>query len=169
MRSSGRVAKLPEGVTCKQVKLKLTTQYAVHARNVPTRPQFRKWIRATLMREAEIVLRVVDEPEGRSLNRDFRGRDYATNVLTFVYSSDPPLCGDIVLCAPVVEKEARQQHKHPSAHYAHLTVHGALHLQGYSHEIDASAAVMEQLETEIVVGLGYDDPYKEYHPAIEEH
>lgn len=167
MRSSNRIAKLSEGVTCKQAKLKLTTQYAVHAGNVPARPQFRKWIKVTLMRDAEIVLRIVDEPEARSLNRDFRGRDYATNVLTFVYSNDPPLSGDIVLCAPVVEKEARQQHKHLSAHYAHLTVHGALHLQGYNHESDASAAVMEQLETEIVMGLGYDDPYKDQ-PAIEE-
>lgn len=169
MRSSDRVGKLPEGVTRKQAKLKLTTQYAIHAGNVPTRLQLRKWIRAALMRDAEIVLRIVDEPEGRNLNRDFRGRDYATNVLTFVYSNDRPLCGDIVLCAPVVEKEARQQHKHPFAHYAHLTVHGALHLQGYSHENDASAAVMEQLETEIVMRLGYDDPYKEHQPAIEEH
>lgn len=167
MKSSNKIPKLPEGVTCKQAKLKLATQYAVHAGNVPTRSQFRKWIKATLMKDAGIVLRIVEEPEARSLNRDFRGRDYATNVLTFVYSNDPPLSGDIVLCAPVVEKEARQQHKHPSAHYAHLTVHGVLHLQGYSHESDPSAAVMEERETEIVIGLGYDDPYKDQ-PAIEE-
>ncbi|MDN5936782.1 MAG: rRNA maturation RNase YbeY [Nitrosospira sp.] len=167
MKSTGRIARLPEGVTSKQAKLKLTTQYATHAGNIPTRPQFRRWIKATLMRDAEIVLRIVDEPEARGLNRDFRDRDYATNVLTFVYSNGRPLSGDIVLCAPVVEKEARQQHKHSSAHYAHLTVHGALHLQGYSHESDASAAVMEQLETGIIMRMGYDDPYKEDPPARE--
>lgn len=148
--------------------MKLVTQYAVRTESVPIRSQFRKWIKAALMQDAEIALRIVDEAEGRSLNRDFRGRDYATNVLTFVYSKVPPLSGDVVLCAPVVEEEARQQHKSLAAHYAHLTVHGVLHLQGYNHERDATAAAMEQLETGIMLRLGHDDPYKEYQPAIEE-
>lgn len=168
MKKKDRVSGFSEGVICKEAKLKLATQYAVHTGSVPVRPQFRKWIKAALMQDAEIVLRIVDETEGRSLNRDFRGRDYATNVLTFVYSNVRPLSGDIVLCAPVVEEEARQQHKNPAAHYAHLTVHGTLHLQGYDHESDAAAAAMEKLETEIMMRLGHNDPYKEYQPAIEE-
>lgn len=168
MKKTGRVSGSSQGVIRKEAKLKLATQYAVHSGNVPIRPQFRKWVKAALMRDAEIVLRIVDEVEGRSLNRDFRGRDYATNVLTFVYSNARPLTGDIVLCAPVVEEEARQQHKSLTAHYAHLTVHGVLHLQGYDHESEAAAASMEQLETEIMMRLGHDDPYKECRPAIEE-
>jgi probable rRNA maturation factor len=167
MKKKDRVSGFSEGVIHKEAKLRLAIQYAVHTGSVPIRSQFRKWIKAALMQDAEIVLRVVDETEGRGLNRDFRGRDYATNVLTFVYSNARPLSGDIVLCAPVVEEEARQQHKTPAAHYAHLTVHGTLHLQGYDHESDAAAAAMEKLETEIMMRLGHNDPYKEYQPAIE--
>ena len=96
---------------------------------------------------------------GRALNRHFRGKDQATNVLTFVYDELQPLCGDIVLCVPVVMREAQQQLKNLRAHYAHLTVHGVLHLQGYDHERDAEAQVMEQLETNIITRLGYVDPY----------
>ncbi len=136
------------------------------------------------MQDAEIVLRIVDEAEGRKLNLDFRGRDYATNVLTFVYAEAKPdiqsgirspvhdaapLTGDIVLCAPVIENEARQQHKNLPAHYAHLTVHGVLHLQGHDHENDADAAVMEQLEIEILGRLGYQNPYDQHQPATEPH
>jgi probable rRNA maturation factor len=168
MKKRDSVSGFSERAIRKEAKLKLATQYAVHAGNIPTRPQFRKWVKAALMQDAEIGLRIVDEAEGRRLNHDFRGRDYATNVLTFVYSSARPLSGDIVLCVPVVEEEARQQHKNLTAHYAHLTVHGALHLQGYDHEDNAAAAAMEQLETEIVMQLGHDDPYKEYRPGIEE-
>ncbi|KIO48840.1 endoribonuclease YbeY [Nitrosospira sp. NpAV] len=140
--------------------MKLTTQYATHDKNVPRRPQFRRWAKAALMQDAEIVLRIVDEPEARSLNQDFRSKDYATNVLTFVYRDVQPLSGDIVLCAPVIEREANQQDKSLTAHYAHLTVHGILHLQGYDHDSDASATIMEKLETDIVTKLGHDDPYK---------
>jgi len=114
------------------------------------------------MQPAEIVLRLVDETEGRELNRQFRGKDYATNVLTFVYDDMQPLTGDIVLCAPVVSQEAQQQHKDRLAHYAHLTVHGVLHLQGYDHIDDAEAAQMEQLETQILAKLGYPGPYAEH-------
>ncbi|MBX9918157.1 MAG: rRNA maturation RNase YbeY [Nitrosomonas sp.] len=136
-------------------------QYATDSSTVPTRPQFRRWVKAALMQEAEIVLRLVDETEGRELNQQFRGKDYATNVLTFVYDDTQPLTGDIVLCAPVVSQEAQQQHKDLLAHYAHLTVHGILHLQGYDHIEDADAVEMEQLETQILARLGYGNPYAE--------
>jgi probable rRNA maturation factor len=145
----------------RQVRLKLATQYATLADDVPTRAQFRAWVEAALLRDAEVALRVVDRPEGYALNRDFRGGDHATNVLTFIYDDTHPLCGDIVLCAPVVAEEARRQGKDPMAHYAHLTVHGILHLQGYDHEEDAEARIMERLEVEIVTGLGYGHPYEE--------
>lgn len=140
---------------------KLMVQYAADSSTVPTRPQFRRWVKAALMQEAEIVLRLVDETEGRELNQQFRGKDYATNVLTFVYDDMQPLTGDIVLCAPVVSQEAQQQHKDLLAHYAHLTVHGVLHLQGYDHIEDADAVEMEQLETQILARLGYGNPYAE--------
>jgi probable rRNA maturation factor len=169
----------------KRAQFKLTAQYATRTTGVPLPPAFRKWVKAALMQDAEIVLRIVDEAEGRNLNRDFRGRDCATNVLTFVYTDVQPdlqsgispgvhadaaaLAGDIVLCAPVIENEARQQHKSLSAHYAHLTVHGVLHLQGYDHENDADAAVMEQLEIEILGRLGYQNPYNEYQQATGSH
>jgi len=143
------------------LKLKLAVQYATHAEAIPTRPMFRKWVKAALRQDAEIVLRIVDEPEGLSLNRNFRGKNYATNVLTFDYGNTRPLSGDIVLCAPVIENEARQESKSLDAHYAHLTVHGILHLQGHEHENDADAAIMQQLEAEILERLGYDTPYGE--------
>jgi probable rRNA maturation factor len=145
---------------------KLIVQYATNSTDVPTRPQFRRWVKAALTQEAEIVLRIVDEAEGCELNHQFRNKDYATNVLTFVYDDTQPLTGDIVLCAPVVSKEAQQQHKNLIAHYAHLTVHGILHLQGYDHIEEAEAVVMEQLETQILSRLGYDDPYTEHGDAI---
>jgi probable rRNA maturation factor len=145
---------------------KLMVQYATNSTDVPTRPQFRRWVKAALMQESEIVLRIVDEAEGYELNHQFRNKDYATNVLTFVYDDTQPLTGDIVLCAPVVSQEAQQQHKNLTAHYAHLTVHGILHLQGYDHIEEAEAVVMEQLETQILARLGYDDPYTEHGDAI---
>lgn len=144
--------------------LHLSVQYAVQPNTIPTRAQFRRWVKAALSRDAEITLRIVDEEEGRALNRDYRGKDYATNVLTFVYDDEfsgttLPLAGDIVLCAPVVAREAMEQEKPVEAHYAHLTVHGVLHLQGYDHESDEEAQQMEALETRIVTRLGYADPY----------
>ena len=144
--------------------LSLSVQYAAKPEEAPTRAQFRCWVKAALRQDAEIALRIVDEEEGRTLNRDYRGKDYATNVLTFVYDdefSDPerPLAGDIVLCAPVVAREAVQQDKPIEAHYAHLTVHGVLHLQGYDHESDEEARLMEALEIQIITKLGYADPY----------
>ena len=144
--------------------LHLSVQYAAKPEEAPARAQFRRWVKAALLQDAEIALRIVDEEEGRVLNRDYRGKDYATNVLTFVYNGEfsgtkMPLTGDIVLCAPVVAREALQQEKTVEAHYAHLTVHGVLHLQGYDHENEVEARQMEALEIEIITKLGYADPY----------
>jgi len=147
-----------------QKTFSLTVQYAAEnadPAHLPSRPQFRRWVDSTLEQQAEITLRIVDEQEGRMLNHDYRGKDYATNVLTFVYDDTKPLSGDIVLCAAVVEREAREQQKNLLAHYAHLTVHGVLHLQGYDHIEDDEAAVMEQKETAILEKLGFDNPYAE--------
>ncbi len=120
-----------------------------------------RFVRAALERDAELTIRLVNEQEGRALNRDYRGRDYATNVLSFVYASTPVVSGDLVLCAPVVSREALQQGKPALAHYAHLIVHGVLHLHGMGHENDADAHAMEARETEIITGLGFADPYLE--------
>src|SRR5438105_3247128 len=113
-------------------KLTLAIQYAVADKDgCPARTQLRKWVKAALRRDVELTLRLVDEEEGRMLNRDYRGKDYATNVLTFTYADeavDMPLLGDVVMCAPVVAKEAAEQRKAAEAHWAHLTVHGVLHL-----------------------------------------
>ena len=140
-------------------KLSLAVQYAIKPEHAPTRAQFRKWVQITLAQGAEITLRIVDTEEGQSLNHGYRGKDYATNVLTFPIMQDPLLMGDIVLCAPVVEKEAAEQGISLESHYAHLTVHGVLHLQGYNHKNDADAEIMETLESQIVMNLGYADPY----------
>ncbi len=139
--------------------LKLTVQFATDKTNIPNRQQFRNWVSAALNKPAEIVIRIVDIAEGEELNRKFRAKDSATNVLTFVYDDSLPLMGDIVLCAPVISMEAEQQHKDLMAHYAHLTVHGVLHLQGYDHINDEDASIMESLETKIIAGFNYPDPY----------
>ena len=140
-------------------KLSLTVQYASNAPDLPTQAEFRKWARSALNVYAEITLRLVDEAEGHSLNHDYRGKDYATNVLTFALAEEPHLMGDIVLCVPVVLREAGEQNKTPDAHFAHLTVHGILHLRGYDHENEAQAELMETLETKIITKLGYPAPY----------
>ncbi|MGB8855730.1 MAG: rRNA maturation RNase YbeY [Burkholderiales bacterium] len=137
----------------------LSVQYASTEKNLPTRAQFRRWVRAALRRPAQINLRVVDAEEGRTLNAQFRKKNYSTNVLTFVYDDSNPLSGDIVLCAPVIRLEAQQQEKDLEAHYAHLTLHGVLHLQGYQHEKNRDARIMEALETSIMQKLRYADPY----------
>ncbi len=141
-------------------RLSLAVQYASRAQHLPTRTQLRRWIRAALQREVSITLRIVDEPEGRELNKNYRGKDYATNVLTFVYDDTQPLSGDIVICAPVVEREAAAQHKGLMAHYVHLAIHAALHLQGYQHDDETGAAEMESLETALMLKLRYPDPYQ---------
>lgn len=140
-------------------RLNLNVQYAIAARNLPGRAQFRKWVRAALEHDARITVRIIGRAEGKSLNRHFRGKDGPTNVLSFVYRDAPPYEGDLALCAPVVTREAREQRKSVAAHYAHLVVHGTLHLQGYDHEKTADAGVMEARESQIVTKLGYPDPY----------
>ena len=118
-----------------------------------------RWLRHALASDAEITVRIVDAPEGQELNREYRKKDYATNVLTFDYTLEPVVTADLVLCAPVVEKEAKEQGKTLQAHYAHLIVHGALHAQGWDHELDEDAQVMELRETEIMARLGFENPY----------
>ena len=140
-------------------RLGLSVQYGVRARGLPSPAQFRRWARAALERDARVTLRIVGNNEARALNRGFRGRNYPTNVLTFVMRQKPRLEGDLALCAPVIAREARSQHKSTVAHYAHLVVHGLLHLQGYDHERERDARAMEQRETRIVTRLGYPDPY----------
>jgi probable rRNA maturation factor len=141
-------------------ELSLSLQFADprHKAQLP-RSKVQRFIRAALTAPAEITVRIVDADEGQSLNRDFRQRDYATNVLTFDYTQEPVVTADLVLCAPVVEKEAAEQGVTIEAHYAHLLVHGTLHAQGYDHEDDADAREMEALETELLAGLGFADPY----------
>ncbi len=146
------VRRLPE--------LHLSVQYPAGSAGAPTRPQVRRWVRASCAIPAEVAVRFADSGEGRDLNRDYRGKDYATNVLSFPYESNDRVHGDLVLCREIVEREAREQGKAPEAHYAHMVVHGMLHLQGHDHETGrADAERMEAIEREIMAGLGYPDPY----------
>ncbi len=141
--------------------LTLSLQFAdaSHREHLP-RHAVARWIRAALEAPAQITVRIVGEAEGRELNRGYRHKDYATNVLTFDYEREPLVLADLVLCAPVVAAEARRERKPIAAHYAHLLVHGALHAQGYDHEIEADALVMEARESEVLLGLGLPDPYR---------
>ncbi len=139
-------------------RLALAIQRASRASHIPADARLRRWARAALSREAEVTLRYVAEAEGLRLNREFRGRDYATNVLTFVYG-ERPLSGDIVVCAPVVAREARAVGRPVEAHHAHLLVHGLLHLAGMDHGNDAEARRMESRERRILAALGFPDPY----------
>jgi len=142
-------------------RLDFTVQYAINARGLPSRERLKRWARAALERDARVTVRIVGAGEARALNRNFRGKDRPTNVLTFVLRERPRLEGDIALCAPVIAREARAGKISAAAHYAHLLVHGVLHLQGYDHEKTDDAQVMEILETQIVTALGYADPYRE--------
>jgi probable rRNA maturation factor len=127
---------------------------------LPARTTLRRWIVAALERDAELTVRFVGAAEARKLNRDYRGRDYATNVLTFDYAHAPVVRADLVLCVPVIRREAREQRKAFWEHLAHLTVHGVLHAQGHEHDRAVDARRMEAREVEILVGLGIDDPYR---------
>ena len=140
-------------------RLAFAMQRIVDADGVPADATLRRYARAACERDATVTLRIVDGREGRALNRRYRGRDRATNVLTFVYDDGTSLAGDIVLCAPVVANEARAQRKSLAAHYAHLVIHGMLHLQGYDHERDDDAARMEAREAALLRAMGYGDPY----------
>lgn len=144
-------------------ELNLAVQYPGGRAGAPTRPQVRRWVRAACTQPAEVTVRFVDSTEGQGLNRDYRHRDYATNVLSFPYESAAHfvgICGDLVLCLPVVQREALDQGKTLESHFAHLIVHGMLHLQGYDHETNKDDAErMEAAERKILDSLGYPDPY----------
>lgn len=129
-------------------------------KSILPRHKVQRWLRHTLQAPAEITVRVTDADEGRALNHQYRGKDYATNVLTFAYSTEPTVCADLILCAPVLQREAQEQGKDLQAHYAHMLVHGALHALGYDHERDdAEAEEMEAEEIRVLERLGFADPY----------
>jgi probable rRNA maturation factor len=149
-------------------QLALAVGYGAPRAGLPSAASFRRWVEAALhgakrRKPTELAIRIVDLDEGRALNRDYRGKDYATNVLSFPAELPPgvalPLIGDLAICAPVVLREAAEQAKRPRDHWAHLTIHGVLHLLGHDHIDDAEAKVMEALETRILAGLGIADPY----------
>lgn len=143
--------------------LSLSVQYPdPRLKELITRPKLRRWVKAALFAPAELTIRFVDAAEGQVLNREYRHKDYATNVLTFAYSEDKegPVQADIILCTDVLEKEAKQQNKSLEAHCAHLVVHGVLHAQGYDHMDEEEAEEMEGIETEIVEKLGFPNPYQ---------
>ena len=140
--------------------LTLSLQFADkrHRDQLP-RHKVARWLKAALESDAELTVRMVDAEEGQALNRDYRQKDYATNVLTFDYTQEPVVMADLILCAPVIEREAKEQSKSLQEHYAHMLVHGALHAQGWDHLEDDEAQAMEQREREILAALGFDDPY----------
>ncbi len=135
-------------------------QYACEDARLPSRSQLRRWVKASQERPLTATIRFVEAEEGRTLNHDYRGKDYATNVLSFVYDSTPTVAGDLVICLPVVLREAKEQGKPFKAHMAHMVVHGMLHLQGYDHETGKNdAARMEAREREVLDRFGIPDPY----------
>lgn len=151
-------------------KLSLSVQYPdARLQDSIPRAKVRRWVQAALFAPAELTIRFVDAAEGQALNRDYRGKNYATNVLTFAYNEgddvtnpvpdDAPTQADIILCTDVLQREAAEQKKTVEQHTAHLIVHGVLHAQGYDHEDDEEAAEMEGIETEILAALGIADPY----------
>ena len=140
-------------------QIAISVQIASQFANIPTKAMFKKWAKAALRVDTEATIRIVDTQEALELNSTYRGKDYATNVLTFPLTEMPHLMGDIIICAPVVEAEAKVQNKLLEAHFAHLTVHGMLHLCGFDHETEAQAELMESLEVQILAKLGYANPY----------
>ena len=153
------------------MSLEVEIQNATTQKDLPAEVDFIRWVRAALPRErqaVEVVIRLVDEPESRQLNLAYRGKDSPTNVLSFPFEAPPqvasPLLGDLVICAPVVVQEAHAQGKTELAHWAHMVVHGVLHLQGHDHQTDAEAQRMEGLERTILSQLHFPDPYHEEEP-----
>ena len=149
-------------------KLSLTVQYPdARLETIATRAKVRRWVQAALLGPAEFTVRFVDAAEGQVLNRDYRAKDYATNVLTFAYNEgeelgpEEPVQADIILCTDVLQREADEQKKTVEEHTAHLVVHGVLHAQGYDHEHEEEAGEMEHLERDILEALGYPNPYDE--------
>ncbi len=140
-------------------QLKFSLQIASEFAQIPAKNLFKKWAQAALRVETEVTIRIVDAQEALELNSTYRGKDYATNVLTFPLTEAPHLMGDIIICAPVVAVEAAAQNKDLIAHFAHLTVHGMLHLCGFDHETEPQAELMEGLEVQILAKLGYANPY----------
>jgi len=150
------------------IGLDLDLQIAVEANNLPTQAQFESWVRLAVgstMPEVELTIRLVESSESQQLNHTYRGKDKPTNVLSFPFEApaeiDLPLLGDLIICVDVVEKEALEQNKSLEAHWAHMVIHGCLHLLGYDHIIDEEAEEMESLETQLLEHLGFSDPYKE--------
>jgi probable rRNA maturation factor len=143
-------------------ELRLAVQFASTAQELPPRAQIRRWVAAALERVAEITVRIVDAEEAQRLNLDFRDKNYVPNVLTFEYGEIAPgvLGGDVVICAPVAEREAREQGRPLAHHYAHLTVHGVLHLQGYDHLDPRAADIMEAREIAILGRFRIPNPYQ---------
>ncbi|MBI5924697.1 MAG: rRNA maturation RNase YbeY [Aquabacterium sp.] len=140
--------------------LSLSLQFADKShRDTLARHKVARWLKAALDTDAEFAVRIVGEEEGRALNKDFRKKNYATNVLTFDYAIEPVVMADLIICAPVIEREAREQGKTLEAHYAHMLVHGALHAQGWDHMKKKDAEAMEAQEREIMAALGFEDPY----------
>jgi probable rRNA maturation factor len=140
--------------------LSLSLQFAdKRHRDLLPRHKVARWLKAALEGDAELAVRIVDAEEGQTLNRDYRQKDYATNVLTFDYAVEPVVMADLILCAPVIEREAEEQGKTLEAHYAHMLVHGALHAQGWDHLEEDEAQAMEAREREVMAALGFADPY----------
>ena len=142
--------------------LSLSLQFAdKRHRDTLPRHKVARWVKAALDTDAEIAVRIVDADEGQALNKDFRKKNYATNVLTFDYAQEPVVMADLIVCAPVIEQEAVEQGKSLEAHYAHMLVHGTLHAQGWDHLKKKEAEAMEAREREILAALGFDDPYED--------
>ncbi|MFO6418701.1 rRNA maturation RNase YbeY [Hylemonella sp. W303a] len=156
-----RVKSVETSLPTLTLSLQFSTAVPAAHKKLLSKARVTRWMRMALLRDAEITVRVVGAAEGRALNRDYRNKDYATNVLTFDYTQEPVVTADLVLCAPVVAQEAKEQNKTLEEHYAHLLVHGTLHAQGYDHETSESDALeMEALEVLLMEGMGFGNPYE---------
>jgi probable rRNA maturation factor len=156
---AAEAAKAAKATKAPALQLSLQFADASHRAELP-RHRVARWVRAALLHPGELTVRVVDAEEGQMLNREYRQKDYATNVLTFDYQHEPVVMADLILCAPVIAQEAQELRITLQAHYAHLLVHGTLHAQGFDHETEAEAQVMEARESQILQALGFADPYR---------